>query len=183
MPLNFAILGASGNVGRLVVNRLLSQTDDVVGKVKVINRRTIDDDTFPGEPRLVPHVVNMSSGEDLATSCEPILRGVDVVVSTMGIGSGKGTPEEFQKVEATLPSAFASAAARAGVRRAVLLTSIGSNIESTSSWLTFFVAVNASKMPISENDVRVFDGHDLFALLPGSRTQAIFARRTLDEGK
>jgi len=247
MPLNFAILGASGNVGQLVVTRLLSYADDVVGKVKVINRRVIDEDTFPSEPRLVSHVVDMSSGDDLAESCEPILRDVDVVVSTMGIGSGKGTLEEFQKVEVELPSAFARAAARAGVRRAILLTSVGSNIESNSSRLTFFVAdgqffhlkglveksfadagftdglaifrpagllgtdhlpqfvdwllpkldwvaparfrsihidqlayaivsvaVDASKMPISENDVGVYDGHALFALLPGSRTRAGF---------
>ena len=249
MPLNFAILGASGNVGRLVVSRLISYADDVVGNVKVINRRVIDEGTFPSEPRLVSHVVDMSSGDALAAACEPILRDVDAVVSTMGIGSGKGTLEEFRKVEVELPSAFARAAVRAGVRRAVLLTSVGSNIESTSSWPTFFVAdgqffhlkglveknfsdtgfadglaifrpagllgtdhmpqfvdwllpkldwvaparfrsihidqlayaiasvvVDASKMPTSENDVRVFDGHGLFALLPGSRT----ARSLLD---
>jgi nucleoside-diphosphate-sugar epimerase len=140
MPLNVAILGASGTVGRLVVSRLLSYPDDVVGRVELINRRLLDDDTFPTDARLVSHVVDMSSGDALAATCEPILRETNVVISTMGIGSGKGSLEEFRKVEVELPSAFARAAGRVGVQRALLLTAVGSNIETTSFWPLFFVA-------------------------------------------
>ncbi|MEM7346982.1 MAG: hypothetical protein AAF485_22310, partial [Chloroflexota bacterium] len=60
--------------------------------------------------------------------------------STMGLGSGKGSLALFQQVEVELPSAFAQAAATAGVRRAVLLTSAGADLKNTRSWLVPWVA-------------------------------------------
>jgi uncharacterized protein YbjT (DUF2867 family) len=141
MPLNVAVLGASGNVGRLVVRHLLAHGDDVVGHVATVNRRVVEDDVFPHrDPRLVHHVVDMRSAAALEAACAPILAGVDVVCATMGIGSGKGTLEQFRTVEVELPSAFARAAATAGVRRATLLTGVGADVESTSSWLVGGVA-------------------------------------------
>lgn len=136
LRMKIACLGASGNVGRLVVHQLLSRSAGVVEQVVLLNRRIIDAGVFPdGDPRLVQHIVDMSSSDALERACVPRLEGVDVIVSTMGIGSGKGSAELFRTVEVELPSAFARAAKSAGVARAVLLTGVGADIHSTSSWL------------------------------------------------
>lgn len=130
------MLGASGNVGRLVVRRLLSYGSEVVQQVVLVNRRPIEDGVLPcGDARLVQHVVDMASGDALQSACGPLLQGVDVVVSTMGVGSGKGPAALFRQVEVELPSAFARAAKLAGVSRAVMLTGVGSDINSKSSWM------------------------------------------------
>ena len=47
----------------------------------------------------------------------------------------KGPAELFRFVEVDLPSAFARAARDSGVRRALLLTGVGADIHSTSSWM------------------------------------------------
>ncbi len=134
--MNIGVLGGSGKVGRQVVRQLLSYPSETVAQVVLLNRRALEKELFPdGDPRLVQHIVDMSSGELLRAECTSLLQGVDVVVSTMGIGSGKGSAELFRHVEVALPSAFAQAAHEAGARRAVLLTSVGADIQSTSSWL------------------------------------------------
>jgi hypothetical protein len=134
--MKIGMLGASGNVGRLVVRNVLSYGSDVVRQVVLVNRRLIEDGMFPsGDSRLVQHVVDMSSSDALEKACVPLLQGVDVVVSTMGVGSGKGSVELFRKIEVELPSAFARAAKMTGVSRAVMLTGVGSDINSTSSWM------------------------------------------------
>lgn len=137
--LDIAVLGASGNVGRLVVRALLREDAAVVSRVLTINRRAIDD-LFGDDPRLQHHIVDMTSGAALAEGCVGVLDGFDCVVATMGLGSGKGSVERFHKVEVELPSAFARAAANAGVRRAHLLTASGTDIENTFSWITPHVA-------------------------------------------
>lgn len=136
-PKSVAVLGASGNVGRQTVARLLASAD--VARVITINRRRLDG-VFPDDARLESHEVDMSTPDALQTACDGLLHGVDVVVATMGLGSGRGSVELFRTVEVELPSAFARAAAAAGVSRAVLLTSAGADIENERSWLLPHVA-------------------------------------------
>ena len=124
-----AVLGGSGQVGRRVVARLLLRGARVV----LLHRRVVPG----GDPRLVEHVVDMDRLEEVAA---PLLVGVDAVVSTMGIGSGKGTAAEFRRAEVELPSAFARAARQAGVKRAVLLTAVGADVASKSAWLALGAA-------------------------------------------
>lgn len=134
--MKIGILGASGNVGRCVVRHLLSYDPDVVERVVLVHRREIGPGVLPkGDDRLHQHVVDMSSGDELERACATILEPVDAVVATMGIGSGKGSAAAFRRVEVELPTAFARAAKVAGARRAVLLTSAGADIDSTSSWI------------------------------------------------
>src|SRR5262249_22518788 len=103
-----AVLGASGSVWRLVVRRLLSYRGDVVEQIVLLSRRLIEDGVIPhGDARLISRVVDMSSGVALERAAAPLLRGIDVVVSTMGVGSGKGAADLFRRVEVELPSAFA----------------------------------------------------------------------------
>src|SRR5262245_19191010 len=90
-----AVLGGSGQVGRRGVGQLLARGVRVV----LLHRRVVPG----GDPRLVEHVVDMERLEEVAA---PLLEGVEVVISTLGIGSGKGTAAEFQRVEVDLPSSF-----------------------------------------------------------------------------
>jgi nucleoside-diphosphate-sugar epimerase len=133
------VLGASGNVGRLVVSALLREHTDALESVVTINRRDVDE-LFESHPLLDHQVVDMSSGAALAAACSALLDPVDVVVATMGLGSGKGALEQWHKVEVELPTAFATAARDAGARRAVLLTSVGADIERTFAWVAPHVA-------------------------------------------
>ena len=134
--MKIAVLGGSGHVGRSVIRALLGYGSDVVRQVVVLNRRVVEPDTLPeGDPRLLQHVVDMSSADALAEAGTPLLGDVDAAVSTMGVGSGKGPAELFRLVEVDLPSAFARSARDNGVRRAVLLTGVGSDINSTSAWM------------------------------------------------
>lgn len=124
-----AVLGGSGQVGRRVVAQLVVRGARVV----LLHRRVVPG----GDSRLIEHVVDMDRLEEAAA---PLLEGVDAVVSTMGIGSGKGSAAEFRRVEVELPSAFARAARRAGAKRAVLLTAVGADVASTSAWLALGAA-------------------------------------------
>lgn len=181
--MKIGMLGASGHVGRLVVRRILSYGSDVVQHVVLVNRRGIEDGVFPrGDSRLVQHVVDMSSSDTLENASVPLLQDVDVVVSTMGVGSGKGSVELFRKVEVELPSAFARAAKIAGVTRAVLLTAVGSDINSKSSWMVGGTAEGKFfhfKGLVENNfaDVRFAGGLAIFrpaGLLGTSHTPAFF---------
>jgi nucleoside-diphosphate-sugar epimerase len=138
MPLRIAILGATGHVGRLVLRNLLSTPPAAVSHVLTLDRREVDAPS--GDARLSRHVVDMSSGETLASAAVPLLDGVDVVVATMGIGSGIGRLETFRRVEVELPAAFARAAVTAGARRAVLLTAGGADVDNRFSFLLPHVA-------------------------------------------
>ena len=138
LPLTIAMLGASGHVGGRVLRRLLAFPPQAVERVITLDRRAVD--SFPAEDRLVSHVVDMETPEALEAAAAPLLTGVDVVVATMGIGSGIGWLEQFKHVEVALPSAFARAASDAGVVRAVLLTSGGADVDNHFSWLLPHVA-------------------------------------------
>ena len=139
--MKIGVLGGSGNVGRLVVKQLLSYDDDTVHQVKLFNRRILnDDEILVKDSRLQQYLVDMTSVETFYSDCIDLLTEVEVIVSMMGIGPGKGSAELFRKVEVELPVAFAHAAKAAGATRAVLLTAIGANINSNSSWLVGGVA-------------------------------------------
>lgn len=138
MPLSVGLLGASGHVGSRVLRQLLSAPDEVVERVITLDRRVIPD--TPTDPRLRRHVVDMSSAESLQEAALPLLSGVDVVVATLGIGSGLGSLAAFEHVEVALPTAFARAAVQAGAQRAVLLTAAGADVERRFSWLLPHVA-------------------------------------------
>lgn len=138
-PTRIAVLGSTGNVGRRVVRELLAR--DEVASVVTINRREPPAGLFPeNDARLRNYVVAMDTADDLEQAARPLLDEIDVVVATMGIGSGKGPVDLFRHVEVDLPSAFARAAVAAGATHAVLLTAAGTDIEKTRSWITPHVA-------------------------------------------
>jgi nucleoside-diphosphate-sugar epimerase len=136
--MTIAILGASGHVGQRIVRRLLASPAEVVERVITLDRRVVDG--FPAEDRLCNHVVDMGCADALQCAAAPLLAGVDVVVATMGVGSGFGSIAEFRRVEVALPAAFARAAAGAGVKRAVLLTAAGADVDRGFSFLLPHVA-------------------------------------------
>ena len=117
------MLGASGNVGRVIVRNLLKKKE--VEMVLVVGRREIKD--FPQEiqtdERLVQQVVRM---DHLKEDCAPILQGVDISFITMGIGApSKSTPEDLERVDCTLPTEFSETSHESGVSHVVILTSVG----------------------------------------------------------
>ena len=136
--MKIAVLGASGHVGRSVVRALLAYESNVVWQVVLLNRRVVyGQGTLPeGDVRLQSYVVNMSSADTLTQACAELLKDVDAVVSTIGVGSGRGPAALFRFVEVELPSAFARAARDNGVQRASVqffLTGVGSDASASTS--------------------------------------------------
>lgn len=133
------VLGGTGNVGRSVVRHLLAHS--AVREVVLLNRRHANAEELPtDEDRIQECVVDMSKGSQVDAPFEAALTGIDVLVSAIGIGSGKADLETFRWVEVELAGAFARAGKRAGARRGVLLTSVGADIDRKRSRLLSRIA-------------------------------------------
>ena len=120
-----AILGASGNVGRPLVEHLLKVP--TLERLLVIGRRKIED--FPeatmNDKRVEQYIVNL---DQIDKECVPILQNVQAVFITMGVGApSKVTAEELERVDYLIPKQFAVAAKEANVQHVSILTSTGSN--------------------------------------------------------
>jgi uncharacterized protein YbjT (DUF2867 family) len=123
-----AVLGGSGGVGSLVVQKLLHHSS--FHQVDLFNRRPLEIQNDKVRER----IVDMNA---LYEQSLPHLHGVDVAIVTMGTGApSKTTPEELERVDVTLPTEFARAAKEANVPHILLLTSAGANPESVPCRLT-----------------------------------------------
>ena len=129
-----AVLGASGNVGRMIVKHLLLCAE--VESVLLVGRREVND--FPEEiqqdKRIIQKIVDMSNLEE---ETQKLLSGVNVAFITMGVGApSKATPEELERIDCNLPTEFARAAKTCGVQQMVLLTSVGSQYKGDDANVT-----------------------------------------------
>jgi uncharacterized protein YbjT (DUF2867 family) len=127
------VLGATGNVGRLIVNLLAASP--AVRQVVVVNRRQTDE--F-GDKLKVREVV-VPDMDKLAEAVELAAREAGATVGFCAIGVGKGSqkmPEaEVRKIEVQYPEAFANGCKAAGVLSLGLMTAVGSDIESSFSYV------------------------------------------------
>ncbi len=139
--MKIGVLGGTGNVGQCVVRHLLSLPGDQVQQVILVNRRAANAGEVPADSsRIVEHIVDMSPGVDVEPLFAEALAQVDVLVSTIGLGSGKSSLETFRWVEVELATAFATAGKQVSAKKALLLTSSGADIDSEKSWLLSSVA-------------------------------------------
>eukprot|EP00298_Acanthocystis_sp_HF-20_P008194 c17534_g1_i1.p1 GENE.c17534_g1_i1~~c17534_g1_i1.p1 ORF type:complete len:240 (-),score=92.84 c17534_g1_i1:38-757(-) len=127
MSFTCSVLGGSGMVGGSVVRSLLA--DKNCSKIVLIGRREIPN--YVGNNRIEQHIVSM---DKLRSESERILSQspTDISIITLGIGPIKGVSiEEIEKVELTYTTEFGIAAKNSGVRHLSILTSVGSDPNST----------------------------------------------------
>ncbi|KAJ3395612.1 hypothetical protein HDU92_005434 [Lobulomyces angularis] len=129
-----AVLGGSGSVGKPLIKYLIEQQN--CEKIILINRKNIAE--FEGNSKVEQHVTNM---EKLNVETEKIFKSgnskPDIIYVTMGVGSPSSvTKENLFEVDVNLPTEFAKAASSCGVKHAVLLTSVGSDINAKWSNIT-----------------------------------------------
>lgn len=118
MSTRVVLTGATGFVGRVAAPRLLAEGFDLT----CLHRRP-PADAHAGRVAVVPSI------ED-TEGCLPWLEGREVVVHLAALAHRtdprmQPTPDEFSRTNARWPVALANAAAKAGVRRFVFLSSIG----------------------------------------------------------
>ena len=117
---NVAILGATGAVGRDLVEQLLK--DDAFGSVVAFVRRPLAVEN----PKLTVHVIDFDHPEQW----RPLLRG-DVLFSCLGTTiKAAGSQEAQWKVDYTYQYETAKAARENGVETYALVSSIGANPKS-----------------------------------------------------
>eukprot|EP01065_Artemidia_motanka_P021330 TRINITY_DN254_c0_g1_i10.p1 TRINITY_DN254_c0_g1~~TRINITY_DN254_c0_g1_i10.p1 ORF type:complete len:269 (+),score=83.66 TRINITY_DN254_c0_g1_i10:66-872(+) len=132
-----AVLGASGNVGAMIVKELLG--NGRWGKVVLIGRRKLPE--YDGNAMVQQHVVDMGKVRE---ESEPILKdaGVTAAFMALGVGVTRNLPggeegkRELMRVDVDIPAAFASAAKSAGVQHFSLLGSVGADEKATYSCIT-----------------------------------------------
>lgn len=139
-----AILGASGNCGKALV-KVLADSADWSSVTVVSRRRKIDD--FNDMPKVKQEIVRMENDEDFSQDLKDKVFGDtkhDACFCTMGVGKPKQvTAEHLERVDCTLPTMFAKAAADSGVKHACLLSAVGSDINSKPSKMMSAVAGDA----------------------------------------
>lgn len=119
------IIGASGLVGNEVLNLLL--TDDHFDKVKVFVRKPLAMD----HPKLEQHVIDFS----LIYRSTDLVKG-DVLFCCLGTTiKTAGSKEEFKKVDYAYPLAFAKVAKQNGLKKFILISSIGATNNTSNFYL------------------------------------------------
>jgi nucleoside-diphosphate-sugar epimerase len=163
--MRIALAGAHGQVARRLGRLLTARGDTVVGIVRNPDHRT--DLTEDG---VTPVVLDLetASVDDVA----PVLDGADAVVFAAGAGPGSGIARK-DTVDRAAAVLLADAAERAGVRRYVLVSSMG--VESVadgrqpSGMDEVFVAYLRAKLA-AEQDVLARRGLTTTVLRPGGLT-------------
>ena len=123
------LLGATGNVGGRIL-RLLVQSP-LCQKVIVVTRRSVPELTHP---KMQQVVVNM---DQLEQELAPHAKGVDIALAAFGVGKGSArmADEEVRKIEIAYPTAFAAAARAGGARVLAMMTAVGANPRSSTTYL------------------------------------------------
>ena len=123
------LLGATGNVGGRILHLLVQSP--LCKKVVVVTRRHV---AKLANAKVQQVVVNMDTLEE---QLAPHARGVDVALAAFGVGKGsaKMANEEVRKIEITYPTAFGSAAKAGGARVLAMMTAVGADSRSSTSYL------------------------------------------------
>lgn len=115
------LLGATGNVGRSIVELLIK--NPLCKKVVVVTRRKTD--AF-ADTKLSEIVVNMDRLEDEVSS---YAQGMDIALAAFGVGRGSASMPEDQvrKIEIAYPQAFCRAAKAGGTSVCGVMTAMGAD--------------------------------------------------------
>lgn len=126
------VLGATGNVGRQIVNLLVAAP--AVKQVLVVNRRRSHE--FNGIPKVWELMV--PAMDRLAEAVESAVREAGATAGFCAIGVGKGSqrmPEsEVRRIEVQYPEAFATGCKAGGVVSMGLMTAAGADSGSSFSY-------------------------------------------------
>jgi uncharacterized protein YbjT (DUF2867 family) len=123
------LLGASGNVGGHILNVLVRHPP--CKKVVVVTRRNVAE---LANPKVQQVIVNM---DNLEEEIAPHAKGTAIALAAFGVGKGsaKMADEEVRKIEITYPTAFASAAKTGGARVLAMMTAVGADSQSSTTYL------------------------------------------------
>jgi uncharacterized protein YbjT (DUF2867 family) len=129
--LRAVLLGASGAVGRNVLAEALRSPAFEI--VTTLGRRRVD--IADGEAptgKLAQHVVDLEN----PASYRSLIDGHTTAICTLGVGEpSKFSREEVWKIEVDYVMGFATACKEAGVQHFSLMTSVGSNAQSSAHFL------------------------------------------------
>jgi uncharacterized protein YbjT (DUF2867 family) len=131
MKYSAMVLGATGNVGGRIVQRLIDRP--LCTRIVIVTRRKTN--AF-ADPRVSEVVVDMDRlEEEIAQHVD----GVDIALAAFGVGKGtaKMPDSEVRKVEIGYPLAFCRAAKRAGARVGGVMTAVGANPHSRMRYVRF----------------------------------------------
>jgi uncharacterized protein YbjT (DUF2867 family) len=119
------VIGATGLVGNELLQQLLEGNE--YSTVKVFVRRSLQ----MSHPKLVEQTVNFDHIHDHAGDVTG-----DVVFCCIGTTISKaGSQENFRKVDQVLPLEFAQIAKKNGVKKFILVSSLGANKNSSNFYL------------------------------------------------
>lgn len=118
---NVTLLGATGLIGSHVLRLLLE--DPVTEQITILLRREISTQ----DPRLVKHIVDFPQTTDWA----PLVTG-DTLISCLGTTRKQagGNNELYRFTDHDVPLNAAKAALQNGVRRMIIVSSLGANAQS-----------------------------------------------------
>jgi uncharacterized protein YbjT (DUF2867 family) len=160
------VIGATGLIGNLLVNKLL--IDDRYKSVKVFSRRS----TGLNNPKLEELIVDF---DDIAAWKSQITG--DELFSAMGttIRKAKSTALQY-KVDVTYQYEFAKSAAENGVKSYSLVSSSGTNSKSKFFYLRIKGELDEKVQQLSFNKIRIFRP----SLLLGERPEKRFGERAAE---
>lgn len=155
------IAGGHGQIALRLERLLTSRGDQVVGIIR--NPEQADDLVAAGAE---PVVCDMESA-DIADVAR-YLQSADAAVFAAGAGPGSGVPRK-DTVDRAAAVLFADAAERAGVRRFLIVSSMGTDREPPPAIDDVFAAYLRAKAA-ADDDIRRRDGLDWTILRPGRLT-------------
>jgi nucleoside-diphosphate-sugar epimerase len=156
------IAGGHGQIALRLERLLAERGDSAVGLIR--NPAQADDLRAVGAE---PAVLDLESAT--VDQLAEILRGADAAVFAAGAGAGSG-PDRKQTVDRGAAELLADAAGRAGVRRFLIISSMGAKAGATHSDPVFESYLRAKAA--ADDAVHAHDDLDWTVLRPGSLTDA-----------
>ena len=127
MPLRVVMLGASGAVGRQVIDSLCNKSD--LATLTLLNRRPLPHENGAATEQHIVDVLNPQTYKHL-------LGAHQAAVCTLGVGQPSAVSDaEFVRVDKDAVIDFARACKEAGVAHFELLSSVGADARSRSLYL------------------------------------------------
>ncbi|MEC4018877.1 NAD(P)H-binding protein [Streptomyces sp. H27-D2] len=159
--MRIVIAGGHGQIALRLERLLAERGDEVAG---VIRKPEQAGDLVAAGAEPIVCDLESASATDLATH----LAGADAVVFAAGAGPGSGQDRK-QSVDHAAAVLFADAAEQAGVRRYVIVSSMGADTEPPEGTDPTFAAYLRAKAA-ADADVRARSGLDWTVLRPGRLT-------------
>jgi uncharacterized protein YbjT (DUF2867 family) len=154
------VIGATGLVGNLITQKLLE--DNRYTKVKVFVRRSFN----INNPKLEEHIVDF----DNIALWKNNLSG-DELYSALGTTIKKAGSKEAQyKIDFTYQYETAKAASENGVRKYLLVSSLGANSKSSNFYLQMKGSLDEKVQQLSFDQIRIFRP----SILVGDRSEKRF---------